>query len=131
MPKITPDPFDMFCLYYLGLTPEGEVRFVNANQIAKRFNWTAQAVLDFLRKHRMHPDAVLNTDFPLARYQADLQIAAVGEDPQTLRLRAEMIYESFTQRSGRFKRDWLREIEEERARDREAEHERRMRSKYS
>ena len=131
MPKTTPDPFDMFCLYYLGLTPEGEVRFVNANQIAKRFNWTPQAVLDYLRKHRMHPDAVLNTDFPMARYQADLQIAAAKEDSETLRLRAEMIYESFTQRSGRFKRDWLREIEEERERDREAEHERRMRNKYS
>ena len=125
------EPFELFCLYYLGLTPKGGYQFVNANQVARHLNWTVGELMQSLSKFQLHPDTVLNTDFPMARYQADLQIAAAKEDSETLRLRAEMIYESFTQRSGRFKRDWLREIEEERERDREAEHERRMRNKYS
>ena len=44
---MNPDPFDVFCLYYLGLTPEGEVRFQNANQVAGRYNWTPDALLEF------------------------------------------------------------------------------------
>ena len=119
----------MFCLYYLGLTPEGDVGFFNANKIAKRLNWTAKAVLEFMASHRMHPDIVLNTDFPLARYQTDLHLAAEHEDPDTLRRRAEMIYEAFSQHSGTASRDWLKEIEEERETDREAARERRVRER--
>jgi hypothetical protein len=112
-----PDPFQVFCLYYLGLTPEGTVRFQNANQVAKRFNWTPEKLLDFLHAHRMHPDLVLNTDFPLSRHQVDLQIAAQHEDPERLHARALRIYEAFGQLAGRKRRDWLKEIEEERRAD--------------
>ena len=94
-------------------------------------NWTAKAVLDFLASHRMHPDIVLNTDFPLARYQTDLHLAAEHEDADTLRRRAEMIFEAFSQHSGTASRDWLREIEEERETDREAARERRLRNRLS
>ena len=120
-----PDPFQVFCLYYLGLTPEGEVRFQNANQVAKRFNWTPEMLLEFLHRNRLHPDLVLNTDFPLSRYQVDLQIAAQYEDCERLHARALGIYEAFTGIAGRKRRDWLKEIEEEREADREAALERR------
>lgn len=111
--------FDLFCWYYLGLNPEGEVRFANANHIARRLNWTPQDVIDYLGKHGLHPDRVLNTDFPLSRYQVDLQIAAAEERPETLRQRAEMIYEHFQAVVGQKPRDWHREIAEEREADRQ------------
>jgi hypothetical protein len=114
-----PTPFHVFCLYYLGLTPEGEVRFQNANQVARRFNWTPDMLMEFLGKHRMHPDVVLNTDFPLARYQVDLQLAAQDEDSEELHARALGIFDAFTGVAGQKQRDWLKEIEEEREADRQ------------
>lgn len=114
-----PDPFHVFCLYYLGLTPEGEVRFQNANQVSKRFNWTPDMLMDFLTRHKLHPDRVLNTDFPMPRYQVDLQIASETEDSETLHARALGIYETFTGTAGHKQRDWLKEIEEERKADQE------------
>ena len=123
------DPFDVFCLYYLGLTPDGEVRFQNANQVARRFNWTPDALLEFLATHRIHPDLVLHTDFPLSRYQVDLQIAAEEEDTKTLHARALQIYEDFGQTAGKKRRDWAKEMEAEREADREAALERRREDK--
>jgi hypothetical protein len=106
------DPFALFCVYYLGLTPEGQYRFVNANQIAKQLNWTVADLLTVLSRHELHPDTVLNTDFPLARYQIDIQLAAQAETPQLLLAHAARIYEQFRLHAGK-RRDWLKEIEEE------------------
>jgi hypothetical protein len=120
MRAMVPDPFEVFCLYYLGLSPEGEVRFRNANQVAQRYNWTPQMLLDFLQKHRMHPDLVLNTDFPFAVHQVELQLAAARETPPELQARALRIYEDFRGVAGQRRRDWLKEIEEERLADLES-----------
>ncbi len=110
--KLVVDPFELFCLYYLGLTPEGEYRFVNGNQIAKRYNSTVDAVLQQLREHDLDPDTVLNTDFPMARYQIDVQLAAQathGPDPVEL---ARRIFTAYQESQGR-RRDWKAEIEQE------------------
>ena len=113
------DPFALFCLYYLGLNPVGQYRFANANQIAKQLNWTVADLLTVLSRHGLHPDTVLNTDFPLARHQIDIQLAAEGEPPHALHARAAQIYEQFRLHVGK-RRDWLKEIEEEQERDRRA-----------
>jgi hypothetical protein len=107
------DPFEMFCLYYLGLNPQGEYRFHNANQIAREHNWSVQELLRHLSGMNLHPDQVVNTDFPLARYQVDVQIAAETSNGLQLRSLARKIYEEFLRARGR-PRDWLGEIEQER-----------------
>jgi len=106
------DPFQLFCLYYLGLNEQGEYRFVNANQICRNFNWSVGELMQALDRHKLHPDTVLNTNFPLARHQVDVQIAAESETGEQLKARASQIYEAF-QRSLGQKRDWLKEIAEE------------------
>jgi len=111
------DPFALFSLYYLGLTPEGQYRHANANQIAKQLNWTVADLLTVLSRHGLHPDTVLNTDFPLARHQVDIQIAAETESPGQLKGRATKIYEQFRQNAGK-RRDWLKEIQQEQEEER-------------
>jgi hypothetical protein len=113
------DAFTLFSFYYLGVSPEGTYRFQNGNQIAKRLNCTVADLMEMLRKQGQHPDVVLNTDFPMARYQADLQIAAETEGPDQLVGRAKAIWDEFRGRIGK-RRDWLGEIEREREQDREA-----------
>jgi hypothetical protein len=106
------DPFGLFCLYYLGLTPEGEYRFSNGNKIAKQLNWTVGDLLTVLSKHGLHPDTVLNTDFPLARHQVDIQLASEVESREQLKARATQVYEQFRMNAGK-RRDWLKEIADE------------------
>jgi hypothetical protein len=115
--SIADDPFALFCLYYLGLTPEGEVRFFNANQLARRYNTTVPDLMELLRRHRLHPDAVLNTAFPLPKFQIEFQLAAEQEDTEQLRKRAQMVYRQFRENEGK-RRDWLKEIEMEKEADR-------------
>lgn len=115
------DAFTLFCWYYLGLTPVGDFQFVNANKIAKRLNCTVDDLMKQLAKHDMHPDRVLNTNFPMPRYQVDLQMAAEKEDADQLLARAQGIYEVFQGSMGN-KRDWLKEIEEEQEADRRIKH---------
>ena len=114
-----PDRFEMFCLYYLGLNRAGEYRFLNANQIARELNWTVGELMGTLQKLNIHPDTVLNTEFPLARHQVDVQLAADHYGPPDLQDMAGRIFEEFTRSMGR-KRDWLGEIEREREADRDA-----------
>jgi len=110
-------PFEVFCLYYLGLSPEGEYRFTNGNKIAQRYNWSMAELNAFLKKHNMDPDKVLNTDFPMARHQVDLQLSAEKNPGPAALDFAERIFNEFNNRLGT-KRDWIREIEEEQQEDR-------------
>jgi len=111
------DALTLFSWYYLGLTPEGEFQFVNANKIAKRLNCMVDDLMGQLADHNLHPDVVLNTNFPMARYQVDFQLAAEKEDGDQLQARAEAIFELYLGSRGT-KRDWLKEIEEEKENDR-------------
>ena len=115
------DPFEVFCWYYLGLSPQGEYRFVNGNRIAKQYNCTVADLLAFLKKHQLHPDGVLNTDFPMARHQVDVQLAAQERGPEQALELATRIFNEFQGRLGK-RRDWLAEIDRERQEERERRH---------
>ena len=111
------NPFEVFCWYYLGLSPQGEYRFVNGNKIAQSYNCTVAELLTFLKKHQMDPDTVLNTDFPMARHQVDVQMAAERLGPDQALELAARVFEQFQSRIGN-RRDWLAEIEREREEER-------------
>ena len=111
------DPFELFCWYYLGLSPQGEYRFVNGNQVAQIYNWTVNDLMDNLKKLKIEPDTVLNTNFPMARYQIDVQMAAGTRDAEQLLELASRIFGEFQQQRGN-RRDWLDEIKREQEEDR-------------
>ena len=110
--NIAEDPFALFCIYYLGLTPEGEVRFFNANQIAQRYRWSVDGLMRALAQHGLHPDTVVNTDFPLSRFQIDFQLETEHMPVEARINRARIVYEKFLASVGK-RRDWLNEIARE------------------
>lgn len=112
------NPFEVFAWYYLGLSPEGTYRFVNGNHIARHYNCTVGDLMSFLKEHKLDPDTVLNTDFPMARHQVDVQLAAEEHGPEWALELAARVYAQFQGRIGN-RRDWLEEIEREREEDRE------------
>ena len=109
--------FELFCWYYLGVSPMGEYRFVNGNQVAQIYNCSVGELMTQLQKHSIDPDTVLNTDFPIARYQVDVQMAAERFDGEQLLDFAGRIFTDFKQRIGH-RRDWAAEIEREKEEDR-------------
>ncbi len=106
------DALELFSFYYMGLNPEGTYRFANANQLARFYNATVPEIMTALRVAGLHPDSVVNTDFPMARYQVELQLASIDGDPDKLRAMASRIYDEFRAHAGK-KRDWASEIESE------------------
>lgn len=115
--KKSTHPFELFCWYYLGLSPEGEYKFVNGNQVAQIYSWTVGELMENLRHLKIDPDTVLNTDFPLSRYQIDIQIAAEDRGSDHLLEFATRIYNEFSISIGK-SRDWLAEIKREKEEDR-------------
>ncbi len=112
--RLLSDPFELFCWYYLGLSPGGVYRFINGIHVAQHYICTVEDLMDYLKQHRIDPDTVLNTDFPLARYQIDVQLAARERGAEDLLQLAGRIFSEFRARLGTA-RDWIGEIEQERA----------------
>ena len=108
----TYDALELFSFYYLGLSPEGVYRFANANQMARHYNTTVAEIMTALSAAELHPDTVVNTDFPMAKYQVELQLASQDGDPDKLREMASRIYEEFKSHGGK-RRDWIAEIQSE------------------
>ena len=124
MKKLTPAA--LFCWYYLAVSPQGKYGFINANQLSKELGATVDELMACLKKEGIHPDEVLNTDFPMARHQVELQLLAntssdgvLGE----LLSKAQRVYTAWSLQRGR-RRDWVAEIAQEREQDSERNRER-------
>ena len=106
------DPFELFCFYYLGLDPQGQYKFSNANQMARYYKTTVASIMNTLREFELHPDLVVNTDFPLSQYQVEIQLAHQAGEQQKMLAIAEQTYRGFRERIGK-NRDWQAEIDRE------------------
>jgi len=69
-----------------------------------------------LSQHGLHPNTVLNTDFPLARFQIDFQLETGGMSTEVRLNRARIVYDRFRASEGK-RRDWLSEIAQEKSGD--------------
>ncbi len=102
------DPFELFCAYHLGITPQNTYKFQNVHDVAARFGVGPGEVRQALQEYGLDPDAVINSKFNMAVAQVDIQVAPPGVDLQTVAL---MHYEEFLG-SPRKTRDWNRELEQ-------------------
>lgn len=101
-PKSGIDPFDLFCAYHLGISPDKSYRPANIHDVARRFGVDSSMIRQTLQDYGMDPETMLDTDFDLTMAQMDIQVAPPGIDRIEL---ARGIYESF-RKSPRRKRDW-------------------------
>lgn len=103
------DPFELFCAYYLGITPDKRYAAANIHDVARRFGVDAGVIRQALQEHRMDPETMMNVDFDLAMAQMDIQVAPEGID------RVELARELYAQfRSAAPKpRDWQRLLAED------------------
>jgi transposase-like protein len=103
------DPFELFCAYHLGITPENTYRFQNVHDVAKRFGVSAAQVRQGLQAYGMDQDSAMDRAFNMTVAQVDIQVAPAGVDLKTV---AQMHYEEYLAAPCR-KRDWAKEIQDD------------------
>lgn len=72
-----PSAFELFCLYYLGLTPEFEARFFNLHALARRYNASGDQVQSWLDEFRMTPDIFNRIKFNVAKAHGEAQVLSI------------------------------------------------------
>jgi hypothetical protein len=61
-----PPAFELFNMYYLGLTPKFEARFYNLNSIGRHYNVSVQEVEAWLKGYKIPPEIFEHIDFNVA-----------------------------------------------------------------
>ncbi len=103
--------FEIFCAYYLGLSNRNETGFLNAQRTAQQWGWDVTQLMAYLQKMHMHPDQVLNTAYPLTTKRLDIEEVSLAGQHEEAKKMALQCYREFC--NTRQKRDWLKEIEDE------------------
>jgi hypothetical protein len=101
------DPFELFCAYHLGITEEGDYRFQNVHQVAKRFRSNAGVIKQVLTDLGMDSDAIVHSTFDMASAQVDIMLAPEGVSRIEI---AKALFEEF-KTAPRRSRDWKKELE--------------------
>ena len=104
----TIEPFDLFCAYHLGITPEGGYRIQNIHEVARRFGTNAGALRQVLTDLGMSADDIVHSGFDLPSAQVDIMVAPEGISRREL---ARPLYEEF-RNAPKKTRDWAREMED-------------------
>ena len=104
------DPFELFCAYHLGISPQNQYRPSNINEVANRFKIDIGAARQILKEYGMDPASLLDRDFDMALAQLDIQVAPEGVSRTEL---GRNIFKDFLE-SPIKKRDWKKILEDDR-----------------
>ncbi len=101
----TPEPFEVFCFYHLGLDREMRYRFRNLHDAAEYFGLKAPALRRYLDEHGLDAETVRHIDFNLSRVHADAQDLELRDAPFEERLAfARDAWQRFLAARGRTRR---------------------------
>lgn len=103
------DPFELFCAYHLGITPQNQYRPSNINEVANRFKIDVGTTRQILKEYEMDSASLLDRDFDMALAQLDIQVAPEGINRTEL---GRSIFEDFLEAPIK-KRDWKKILEDD------------------
>ena len=104
------DPFELFCAYHLGITEDGDYRFQNIHQVAKRFSANAAVIKQLLTDLGMDSDTIVHSAFDMTGAQVDIMLAPEGINRVEV---ARGFYEEFLA-APRRSRNWAKELDDAR-----------------
>lgn len=70
---VKPSAYQLFCMYYLGLTPEYRAKFYNVNSVARHFGVTPKEVENWLFDYHIQPSVFPRIDYNLAEAHGKAQ----------------------------------------------------------
>jgi len=103
--------FELFCCYHLGIQADGTYRFGNVHDVAKRFRVGAAVIKQSLEEFALRPDDIWNLKWDLG--EAQVAIAVADPDADLRRIAFEHWRKLLT--APKRKRDWARELADDRA----------------
>lgn len=103
------DPFELFCAYHLGITPQDGYKAATLTEVARRFGVPPNVVKQALYDFNLDPTSVLNSSFDLALAQMDIQVSPPGVSKTEL---ARGLYEEFMA-APQLERDWPEPLDQE------------------
>lgn len=110
-----PNPFELFCMYYLGIGPDGQARFYNVHAIARHFWSSKEDVERWLSEWNMEPDRFPHTDFNLAQAHGKAQELALVGGGKDLQEFCRKTFEEFVRKSATSDRSqWFEDIDYDR-----------------
>jgi hypothetical protein len=74
---VKPTAFELFSMYYLGLTPDFKPRFYNLNAVSRHYNTSPDQVTGWLKEMKMESGDFRYADFNLAKAHGDAQAEAI------------------------------------------------------
>lgn len=80
-----PSPFELFSMYYLGLSPEFRPRFYNLHTIAREYHVSPGEVRQWLIDYHMDPDLFRHIEFNVAAAHGRVQEAALVSSKEEVR----------------------------------------------
>jgi len=86
------DPFELFCAYHLGITPDDTYRASSLLDVARRFRVRPDTIEQALLHHAMDHESVKHSDFDLSLAQMDIQVSPAGVSKREL---ARNLYAEF------------------------------------
>jgi len=72
-----PSAFQLFCMYYLGLSPEFDSKFYNLNSLARHFGVLPETVDQWLNEYHMAPQMFPRVKFNVAQAHGKAQDLAI------------------------------------------------------
>lgn len=86
------EPFDLFCSYYLGITPDNRYKKPNVGVLAQQFGCSPNDIELTLRKHGMDKHTLKSVEYDMSLAQLDVRVAPDGLDKREL---ARPLFEEF------------------------------------
>ena len=98
----TIEPFELFCLYHLGLDGEFSYRFRNMHQVASELDLGIMELNQALAEHRMDVDTIRHTPYNLAKAHAEASVLVITEQPSSVERFARKTYHDYREALKRY-----------------------------
>ncbi|MEM1349762.1 MAG: hypothetical protein AAGI01_14465 [Myxococcota bacterium] len=73
-------PFELFCAYHMGITPDNKYRRPSARDVARRFDVSVDEMHDALRTFAIDNNSMDELDFDISLARLDVRVAPEGID---------------------------------------------------
>ncbi|MFU8803312.1 MAG: hypothetical protein ACNA8W_05845 [Bradymonadaceae bacterium] len=85
-------PFELFCVYHLGIAEDNRYRQQNVRDVARRFDCSPHELEEALKRFGLDKDTLRQAGYDISLAQLDMQVAPEGVDKREL---AKVLFSEF------------------------------------
>ena len=106
-----PSAFQLFCMYYLGLSPEFESKFYNLHSVARHFGVLPESVRQWLDDYHIAPEMFPRVKFNVAQAHGIAQDLAIqGEREQARQYAKKAFGELLDSLNNYSEKNWFEDV---------------------